>query len=123
MTEQHPLDGNYIISTTSSDPAQHKSDGETIIENGQTCRFDDANCKWTSTFEIISDTEVKMTSIADASDAHPDFFLISEGNMPTRSPVTFVSALKLARKINKIQISGKVDHGGDIVFITMRKKI
>ena len=124
MTEKHPLDGTYIVSTTISDQAQqHKSDGETIINNGQTCRYDDVNCKWTSTFAIINEAEVKMTSIADASDANADFFLIGEGGVPTRSPVTFTSILKLARKGEKVQISGQVDHGGDLVFITMRKKI
>ena len=71
----HPLDGKYRITTTNSyqNAIEKRSDGETEIRNGQTSRLDDANCKWTSTFEIINDNEVKMTSVADPTNAKIDF--------------------------------------------------
>ncbi len=115
------LDGTYNVTTTSSDQSATKSDGQTCIEAGQTSRLDDNKCKWTSTFEVISENEVKMTSIADASQAKPDFFMTLPNGTPTREPMTFESTLKLARKGDLIQMSGQIDHAGDMVFITMRK--
>jgi hypothetical protein len=120
---ENPLDGKYHISTTSSyqGPIEKRSDGETEIINGKTERFDDANCKWTSTFEIISDTEVKMTSIADPTDAVPEFLLTTPAGVPTREPTTYEATLKLARKGDRIQMSGQIEYGLDIIFLTMRK--
>ena len=119
----HPLDGTYRVTTTTSykGPLEKRSDGETEIKNGRTERLDDANCKWTSEFEIISDTEVKMTSVADPGDADVDFLLTAPDGSPTREPVTYETTLKLARKDDKIQMSGQIEYGNDVVFITMRK--
>lgn len=123
MSEEHPLDGKYRVTTTTSyeGPLKKRSDGETEIRQSKTSRYDDANCKWTSTFEIISENEVKMTSVADPEDADVDFLLRAEDGTPTREPVTYEAVLKLARKGDKIQISGQIEYGYDIVFLTMRK--
>ncbi|MCD8497495.1 MAG: hypothetical protein LRZ85_05085 [Alphaproteobacteria bacterium] len=124
MTDQHPLDGRYRVTTTTSyqGPLEKKSDGETEIRDGRTHRFDAANCEWTSTFEIVSETEVKMTSVADPSNADIEFLLTAPDGSPTRNPVTYEATLKLARKDgDKIQMSGQIHYGHDIVFLTMRK--
>ncbi len=119
----HPLDGRYRITSTASRKGdiEKRSDGETEIRNSQTSRLDDANCKWTSTFTVISDTEVKMVSVADASNAKVDFLLTAPDGTPTRGPVTYDAVLKLARKDDKIQISGQISYGNDIVLLTLRK--
>jgi len=119
----HPLDGQYLVTTTTSykGPLEKKSDGKTEIRGGQTERRDDANCKWTSTFEIISDTAVKMTSLADPSEADIDFSLTTPSGAPTREPVTYETTLKLARKDDRIQMSGQIEYGSEVVFLTMRK--
>lgn len=124
MTANHPLDGTYRITTTTSykGPLEKRSDGETEIKNSQTQRRDDANCQWTSTFEILSDTQVQMTSVANPAEADIDFLLTTPGGAPTRDPVTYQTTLKLARKgDNEIQMSGQIEYGHDVVFITMRK--
>lgn len=123
MTDTHPLDGTYRVTTTSSyqGPLEKKSDGQTQIAGGKTCRYDKANCKWTSSFEIVSDTEVKMVSLADPSEADIDFLLTAPDGSPTRDPVTYETILKLARKGEQIQMSGQIHYGHDIVFLTMRK--
>ena len=119
----HPLDGKYLISTTTNyqGPLEKKSDGETQIINGQTHRVDAAGCEWTSTFEIISDSEVKMTSVADPTNAGEDFALIREDGSPTRDPQTYESTLKFMQKGDRIQISGKIEFGDELIFLTMRK--
>ena len=117
----HDLDGTYLVTTTTSDQTAQKSDGQTVIENGNTCRHDEHGCKWTSTFEIIDESAVKMTSIADPSEANPDFFLTQPDGTPTRAPLSYESTLKLSRKGDKIQMSGQVSHAGETVFISMRK--
>lgn len=120
----HPLDGKYRISTTTNyqGPLEKKSDGETEIRDGQTRRYDDANCLWTSTFNVLSDTEVEMVSVADPSKAHTDFLLTRPDGSPTRDSVTYTSSLKLSRKgDDKIQLSGQIEYGNELVFITMRK--
>lgn len=119
----NPLDGTYRITSTSSHKGdiEKRSDGETEIRDGQTERFDDANCKWTSRFEIISEEEVKMTSVADPSEAAIDFLLTAPDGSPTRDPVTYETILKLSRKDDKIQMSGQIHYGQDVVFLTMRK--
>lgn len=119
----HELDGQYSVTSTTSyqGPLEMKSDGMTEIRNGQTHRRDDANCLWTSTFKVISETEVEMTSVADPSEADDDFSLLRPDGSPTRSPVTYVTILKYARKGEKIQLSGQIEYGGNVTFITMRK--
>ncbi len=124
----HPLDGKYAVSSmaTLKGDIEKRSDGETEIKNGQTMRADDAGCKWTSTFTILSDTEVKMVSVADASKAAVDFLLTRPDGSPTRDNVTYESVLKLARKKDakgdRIQMSGQIHYGNDVVFLTLRKK-
>ena len=120
----HPLDGTYRISTTNSHNGalEKRSDGKTILNGGQTERTDDAGCKWTSTFEIISDTSVKMTSIADPSNAAIDFVLFTPDGAKTTQSVTYEATLKLAQKgEDQIQMSGQIQYGQDVLFLTMRK--
>lgn len=119
----HPLDGKYQVSSTTDykGPLEKKSDGETEIRDGQTRRYDRANCLWTSTFKVLGETQVEMTSVADPKDADIDFLLTRPDGSPTREPVTYKSILKLARKDDKIQMSGQISYGGDLTFITMRK--
>jgi hypothetical protein len=119
----HPLDGKYQISSTTDyqGPLEKKSDGETEIRNGQTRRYDRANCLWTSTFNVISDTEVEMVSVADPAEADIDFLLTAPDGTPTRNTVTYKTILKLARKDDRIQMSGQINYGGNITYLTMRK--
>lgn len=120
---EHPLDGLYRITTTSTGPSdmEKRSDGETRIHQSRTERMDNAWCKWTSTFEIIADDKVRMVSVADPSEAKIDFMLTKPDGTPTRSPVTYTAELKLSRQEDKIQISGQIEYGLDVVFLTMRK--
>lgn len=119
----HPLDGKYTVTsmTDYKGPLEKKSDGETEIRDGQTRRYDRANCLWTSTFTILSETEVEMVSVADPSGADIDFMLTRPDGSPTRQPVTYSSTLKLARKEDRIQMSGQISYGRDITFVTMRR--
>ena len=117
------LDGTYNVSTTSNyeGPLERKSDGITEIRNGQTERFDDNNVKWTSTFTIRNENEVEMVSVADPTDADADFALTRPDGSPTYEAVTYTSTLKLARKGDKIQMSGRIEYGDEIIFLTMRR--
>lgn len=119
----HELDGTYQVSSTTSyqGPLEKKSDGTTEIKNGQTERRDDANCLWTSSFTVISENEVEMISVADPTEANGDFSLTKPDGSPTREPVTYKATLKLARKGDKIQMSGEIDYDNDITLLTMRK--
>jgi len=119
----HPLDGTYQVTSTTDykGPLEKKSDGITEIKDGQTRRYDRANCLWTSTFTVLSDTEVEMVSVADPAQADLDFLLIRPDGSPTRDPVTYKTILKLARKEDKIQMSGQINYAGDVTFLTMRK--
>ena len=119
----HELDGIYQVTSTSSyqGPLEKKSDGQTEIQNGQTLRRDDANCLWTSTFTVLNENEVEMTSIADASEASSDFMLTAPDGSPTRDPVTYKSILKLQRKGERIQLSGQINYDDNITLLTMRK--
>ncbi len=122
----HELDGKYRITTTNtySGPLEKRSDGETEIIDGQTHRRDESGCTWTSSFEILNENEVKMTSIADPSEASIDFLLTAPDGSPTRDCVTYESTLKLAQKgENEIQLSGQIHDSNEIVFLTMRKII
>ncbi|MBU0858732.1 MAG: hypothetical protein KJ667_02230 [Alphaproteobacteria bacterium] len=117
------LDGTYNVSSTSSygGPLERKSDGVTTIKDGKTARLDDNSVMWTSTFTILSDTEVEMISVADPSKAKADFALTRPDGTPTREIVTYRSVLKLARKGDKIQMSGQIEYGNDVIFLTMCK--
>jgi len=119
----HELDGQYQITSTSSyqGPLEMRSDGITVIKNGQTSRRDKANCLWTSTFRILNDTEVEMVSVADPTDADADFSLLRPDGSPSRQPVTYTTILKLMRKGDKVQLSGQIEYGGNVTFITMRR--
>lgn len=116
------LDGTYQVSTVSNydGPLERKSDGTTVISEGKTERWDDNNVLWTSTFEIMNNKEVKMTSVADPGKARPDFALTRPNGTPTREPVTYESILRLARKDDRIQMSGQIEYGNEIIFLTMR---
>ncbi len=118
------LDGTYQITTTSSyqGPLRKKSDGLTQITNGQTFRTDDVGCEWKSTFSILNDSEVKMTSVADPTNAPSDFALTKTNGTATRDPVTYETILRLQRKDTRIQMSGQIQYGDEIIFLTMRKK-
>ena len=119
----HSLDGKYSVTSTTdyNGPLEKKSDGMTEIRDGQTRRYDRANCLWTSTFNILNENEVEMISVADPSEADIDFLLVAPSGAPTRDPVTYKSILKLARKEGKIQLSGQIEYGGTLTFLTMRK--
>jgi hypothetical protein len=119
----HPLDGKYNVTSTTDykGPLEKQSDGQTEIRDGQTRRYDRANCLWISTFNILSDSEVEMVSVADPSEAEIDFLLTAPDGSPTRNPVTYKSILKYARKDDRIQLSGQIEYGGTLTFLTMRK--
>ena len=119
----HELDGLYQVDSTSSyqGPLEMKSDGTTEIANGQTHRRDKANCLWTSSFSVLNENEVEMVSVADPTDANADFSLLRPDGSPSRQPVTYKTILKLARKGDKIQMSGQIEYGGNVTFITMRR--
>ena len=74
-----------------------------------------------SEFKVLNESAVEMLSTADASDAPAEFYLTKPDGTPTRQPVTYRSVLKLARKDDKIQMSGQIEYGNEIVFLTLRK--
>lgn len=117
------LDGRYQVTTTTNyqGPLEKQSDGQTEIIDGKTSRRDSANCLWTSSFNVISPDEVEMTSIADPREAHPNFALVKLNGEPTRNPVEYKASLKYARKDDRVQLSGTINYGNEIVFITMRR--
>lgn len=117
------LDGKYQVTSTTNYQGglEKKSDGVTEIKNGQTNRRDAANCLWTSTFTILNENEVEMISLADPRQADKDFALKNHDGSPTREPVEYRSVLKYARKGDKIQISGRIDYGNEVILLTMRK--
>lgn len=117
------LDGTYQISTITNyhGPLERKSDGITEIRNGRTSRTDDNKVLWTSDFTIINDQQVKMVSVADPTDAAGDFALTRPDGSPTREPVTYESILRYARKGDKVQMSGQIEYGNEIIFITLRR--
>ena len=124
MSEEHPLDGAYRITSTTTGVGdlEKRTDGETRIQDSQTERLDHAWCKWTSTFQIIDDNTVRMTSTADPTNAAIDFMLTKPDGSPTREPVTYMADLKLARKgEGEIQMSGQIEYGHDVIFLTMRR--
>lgn len=117
------LDGLYQVTSTTNyqGPLEKRSDGQTEIRNGQTHRRDAANVLWTSTFRVLSPTEVEMISLADPREAKGDFALTKPNGEPTREPVEYRTILKYARKDDKIQLSGTIEYGNEVVFLTMRR--
>ncbi len=117
------LDGIYQVSSTSNyeGPLVKRSDGATEIRNGQTSRHDGNNVLWTSTFRVVSDTEVEMVSVADPANSRIDFLLTRPDGSPTRDIVTYKAMLRMARKGDIIQLSGQIEYGNEIVILTMRR--
>lgn len=117
------LDGTYQISTVTNydGPLERKSDGLTEIREGKTTRTDDNKVVWVSTFSIMNNEQIKMISVADPTNAAGDFALNRPDGSPTREPVTYETVLRYARKGDKIQMSGQIEYGDEIIFITMRK--
>lgn len=117
------LDGKYQVSTVTNydGPLERKSDGITEIRDGKTSRIDDNNVVWTSAFEVMNNKQVKMISVADPSRAKSDFALNRPDGSPTREPVTYETILRYARKEDKVQMSGQIEYGNEIIFITMRR--
>jgi hypothetical protein len=117
------LDGKYRITSTTNykGPIERKSDGETEIRNGQTSRVDNSGIQWTSRFKILNETEVEMISTADPHDAKANAALLRPDGSPTLEPVSYHAILKLSRKGDKIQMSGQIHYGEEIVFLTLRK--
>lgn len=117
------LDGKYRVSTISDYQGVMplKSDGITEIKNGKTDRTDSTGCKWTTELSIISDTEVKLISIADPSGASNEFLLTREDGSLTHDPVTYTTILKVSKKETKIRLSGNIQHGKTLTTITMTK--
>lgn len=121
--DQRDLDGKYRVTTMSDyqGPIPMQSDGETEIINGQTSRVDKAKCKWNTVFTVLNENEVKMESMADPADAAPDFCLTLPNGSLTREPVTYTTILKVARKGDKIRLSGQIQNGSVITMLTMTK--
>ena len=120
------LDGRYKVNTVTDydGPLRKMSDGETEIVGGKTNRTDDAGCVWNSTFTWADEgkTQVKMTSVADPSNARADFLLTRPDGTPTSEKVTYESMLKVMRKgQDQVQLTGTINYGSDVVILTMRK--
>jgi len=117
------LDGTYQVSTVSNydGPLERKSDGVTEIRDGKTSRTDENKVVWTSEFVVMNNKQIKMISVADPSRAAGDFALNRPDGSPTREPVTYESILRYARKGDQIQMSGQIEYGKEIIFITLRK--
>ena len=98
-----------------------QSDGLTEIKDGKTHRTDKAGVIWSTKIRVLSDTEVEFKSTADPSNAAPDFCLTAENGTLTRDPVTYTTIMKVARKEDKIRLSGQIQHGSVITMITMTK--
>jgi hypothetical protein len=117
------LDGKYRITSTTNykGPIERKSDGETEIRNGQTSRIDDSGIQWTSRFKVLNEAEVEMISTADPHDAKANSALLRPDGSPTLDPVSYHAILKLSRKGDKVQMSGQIHYGDEVVFLTLRK--
>jgi hypothetical protein len=117
------LDGRYQVTSTSNyeGPLERRSDGITEIRGGKTSRTDGNNVVWTSSFIVLNESEVEMISIADPSHARGDFALTRPDGSPTREPVEYRTILKLARKGDRIQMSGRIEYGHEVVLLTLRK--
>ncbi len=117
------LDGQYRVTTVSDyqGPVPMKSDGVTEIRNGRTHRIDDAGVEWTTQLVILNDDEVRLISIANPKNARQDFLLTKESGALTQDALTYTAVLRVARKDNKIRLSGNILHGKISTVITMTK--
>lgn len=117
------LNGKYRVTTISDyqGPVPMKSDGVTEIRNGRTHRVDAAGVEWSTQIEILNEGEVKFVSTADPRGAKKDFLLTKESGELTQEPVVYSTILKVARKNNKISLSGNIAHGKIMTVITMIK--
>jgi len=123
MATAHDLDGTYsVTSLTSYDgPLQKQSDGITTIVDGRTDRIDEAGCEWRSSFVWVDDDHVRMTSIADPTNARADFLLTKPSGEPTSEVQIYESILTVKRLGDRLQMTGTIQYGKDTVFLTMRK--
>jgi|GEM_PF-547183 len=128
MATATDLDGTYAVTSITSyeGPLQKQSDGITVIEDGRTNRIDEANCEWRSSFVWVDDTHVRMTSIADPTNAKADFMLTDLAGRPTAEPQIYESILTVKRKtgtdgVEQLQMTGTIDYGHETIFLTMRK--
>lgn len=121
--DTHELDGKYSVNTMTDyeGPLKKKSDGMTNIKGGMTQRVDAAGCEWRSTFTVLNEGEVKMVSVADPTNADRDFLLTKPNGDPTSEAVTYETILKLQRKGDKIQMTGRINYGKETIIITMRR--
>jgi len=117
------LDGRYRVTTISDykGPIPLQGDGETEMKDGHIKRTDKKGCRWSTRLTIIGEDEVWFESEADPSDADPDFCLITVSGEPTREPVSYSAVLKVARKGDRIRLSGQIEHGRVTTVITMMK--
>ena len=118
------LNGTYRITTISDQngPIEKRSDGTTDIIDGKTYREDDAGCVWRSEMAFIDENSVQFISTADPSNASDDFCLIDAHGDLTRAEVIYEAVLNIARKGDKVKISGQIDHGTETIVITMIKQ-
>lgn len=123
MSAAQDLDGTYTVTSLTDyrGPLQKQSDGITEIKDGKTYRVDEAGCEWRSTFEWVSETQVKMTSVADPKNARRDFLLIGPNGAPTAEPQIYESTLTVKRMGEKVQMTGTISYGAETIFLTMRK--
>ncbi|HEY8964033.1 MAG TPA: hypothetical protein VIN59_06190 [Alphaproteobacteria bacterium] len=123
MAIAEDLDGTYAVTSITSynGPLQKQSDGITVIEQGRTNRTDEAGCEWRSSFVWVDDDHVRMTSIADPTNARADFMLTDAGGRPTMEPQIYESILTVKRKDDRIQMTGTIDYGHETIFLTMKK--
>jgi hypothetical protein len=128
MTLATDLDGTYTVTSLTSyqGPLQKQSDGITTIAGGKTSRVDEAGCEWSSSFTWMSESQVKMTSVADPKNARRDFLLVGPNGLPTAEAQTYETILTVKRKTDasgaeKVQLTGTISYGAETVFLTMRK--
>jgi len=123
MSIAEDLDGTYAVTSLTSyeGPLRKQSDGITVIENGRTNRVDEAGCEWRSSFVWVDENQVRMTSIADPTNANVDFLLTDAGGNATSEPQIYESILTVKRMGDRIQMTGTINYGHETVFLTMRK--
>lgn len=121
--ELKDLDGKYRVTTISDyqGPVPMQSDGVTEVKNGQTDRIDMAGCRWTTRLTVLNDGEVRFESTVDPRDAVTEFLLTNVSGELTHKPVTYTTTMKVARKGDKIRLSGNIQHGKMLTMLTMTK--
>ncbi len=117
------LDGKYVIVTQSrhTGPHQKQSDGFTVIKDGRTDRLDAAGCEWTSHFEWIDDTHVKMTSTIDPRFAADAFTLMGPDGLPSTEAQSYETVLTATIQDGLLTLRGVVGHGPEKVTLTLRQ--